>query len=725
MDLLAERRSFNGKDWKSKYLAFSYLLLLTLSAVAIIPAHANSRADPMDTIQTQETLEIKLKRLADKLEEQRQLYKIPGMAIAVVKNNEVVFQRGFGVKNIEKNLPVNASTIFPIGSITKPFTAVLTGLRVDEGVMDWDAPITKYLPEYLFIQEGKPLQITIRDALSHRSGYGRNDVLWSKETVPAIEVIKAATNTKPLAEYQTEFHYNNVMYLAVAMATAFDKRSDWSALLRERLLVPLGMLNTRSDYTKVIEDKRLATGYYWHELDNKFYVLPAQNLNNIVGASGMYSNANDMAKWVKFLLNQGQVNSEQLISETALQELFSPVIAISPSYSYGMGWNISEFKDETLLEHAGNGEGFSAQLAILPASNIGFVLLMNVSISPFQSSSINLIFETLLSETNESEETQDYSAYLGDYIANFEPHDNVAFTFKMHGKKPAVYVPGQTLYLLKNMDEQGKFYFEVADKVAISFNSDANNQVSSMNLHEPDGDFLLPKKAAKDEIIANSKIGEEGDNPALKGLIKLMQTEKQRQAFERLGSIEIIGTLLQEHSGVSGEFTIKMTDGLRFTISQDFGQFGYIETIVKPKSGMNKRLRHQYELAGKYLEQALREHPLHFIYWKRLYKDIHVNSVAENADTLEITLEGFDLPEATAIVDSATGETIKLEMTFIDPVWGQYPRSIAYSDYKNISGLNLPFTIVINDHETGKTILSVKNVVCDSCPTLTISNSSK
>ena len=161
------------------------------------------------------SIQARIEHLNQLLEEQRILHKIPGLSIAIVKDGQVILSKGFGLKNLAQNKPVTPSTIFPIGSTSKSFTATLAGIRVDDGVINWDDPIANYLPEYQFFQDGKHLPLTIRDALSHNTGYGRNDALWANPEIKPLEVIKAAPDATPIAKYRSEFNYNNVMYVSI------------------------------------------------------------------------------------------------------------------------------------------------------------------------------------------------------------------------------------------------------------------------------------------------------------------------------------------------------------------------------------------------------------------------------------------------------------------------------------------------------------------------------
>lgn len=658
------------------------------------------------------SIQARIERLNQLLEEQRVLHKIPGLSIAVVKDGEVILSKGFGLKDLEQNKPVTPSTIFQIGSASKAFTATLAGIRVDDGAINWDDPITKYLPEYKFFQHGKHLPLTIRDALSHNTGYGRNDTLWANPEIKPLEVIKAAPDAKPIAKYGSEFNYNNVMYLAAGMATAFDSSYKWAKVLEERLLKPIGMVNTTAEFPKVKSDPRLTLGYYWDDLDESYRILQKQDLGNIAPATGIYSNSEDMAKWLQFLLSKGKVNEKQLINPATIAETFKPTTKVSPIFSYGLGWYNGQYKGQRLIEHSGNGEGNSAQVALLPESNIGFALLTNVSITPLQTASINLVFDTLLNDLPKQKATsQDYSNYFGNYMADFGPNENIEYTFKMLGTKPALNIQGQPLYLLKDMDETGKLYFEVTDQVAISFKTNNAGRAVAMILYEGGEKIELPKREANPNNI-KLKLKEKSERQKIN---RLLNINEQKKAFEALGMLRISGRLFQKQSGVTGDFHISTNGLFDYAIKQDYGKYGHVETKLFETNGINKRLRHSYQIKGKYFEQALREHLVHFLYWDKIYKSISIKESSKPDEKIVVNLKGQDLPDAKAIIDPKSAQVDSIKFIFVDPVWGQYPRKIIYSDYKTIAGVNIPHRIEIDDHETGITVLDIETLNCKLC----------
>jgi len=490
---------------KRFFVILLILLTLVVSCTApAIPAPAPTPTPPPAPVPTAEpgTLEQRLDRLVDQLEQQRQTLHIPGMAIAVVKDDEVVLAHGFGVTNIETETPVTPETIFAIGSSTKAFTSTIIGMLVDEGKMDWDDPITDYLPYFtLDIEsEDENAEVTVDDLLCHRTGFTRMGLLFASGELPREEVLRDATAAEPWAGFREKFYYSNVMYLAAGVAAGKAAGADWDTLVAERIFQPLGMESSSTSVGQAQTDSRLSLGYLWEEDLQEYEYKPMRNVDNIGPAGAINSNVLDMAEWVRFQLGHGEFQGRRLISEEQLRETWTSQIEIAGGISYGLGWMLREWEGQPVIEHGGNVDGFSAQVALLPESNLGFVLLTNASLTPLQQQSINMVWEALLGEWEEADDvdkTREYKPYLGKYIANFGQFEGVEFTVLVQNDRLAVDVPGQQIYELKDPDEEGKWYFAITDTIAVSFEYDDNDNVIGMKLYQAGLVLELPREGVE------------------------------------------------------------------------------------------------------------------------------------------------------------------------------------------------------------------------------------
>jgi len=473
--------------------------LLLLSALVV--------ASACSTAATPGSLEWRLDRLVEQLEQQRQALHIPGMAIAVVKDDEVVLAHGFGVANVETEAPVTPETIFAIGSSTKAFTATLVGMLVDEGEMDWDDAITDYLPYFTMDieSEDEDAEVTIRDLLCHRTGFVRMGLLWAGGEIPREEVLSAATLAEPWAEFNEEFYYSNVMFMAPGVAAGEAAGTDWDTLIAERIFEPLGMDSSSTSVSQAQTDSRLSLGYLWDEDLEEYEYKPMRNVDNIGPAGSINSNVLDMAQWVRLQLGRGEYEGQRLISEEQLTETWTSQIEITEDIGYGLGWMLQEWEGQPVIEHGGNVDGFSAQVALLPESDLGFVLLTNASVSPLPPMSINMVWEAVLGEWEEADLAV-YEPYIGEYVANFGQFEDVEFTVLVQNDRLAVDVPGQQVFELKDPDEEGKWYFAITDTIAVSFDSNDDGEVIGMRLFQAGYTFELPRKGV--EIAAEIPLEE-------------------------------------------------------------------------------------------------------------------------------------------------------------------------------------------------------------------------
>jgi CubicO group peptidase (beta-lactamase class C family) len=467
-------------------------LLLTIIILVVFSA--------IDTPTSAPELQQRLDILVEQLEQQRQTLHVPGMAIAVVKDDEVVLTHGFGIASVEEETPVTAETIFAIGSSTKAFTSTLVGMLVDEGKMDWDDPVTEYLSYFQMNIESsnESAEITLRDVLSHRTGFTRMGLLFASGQIPREEVLLDATKAEPYVPFREKWYYSNVMYMSAGVAAGEAEGTDWDTLVTERIFEPLGMNSTTTSVAQAENDSRLASGYLWDEDLQAYEYKPMRNVDNIGPSGAINSNVIDMAQWLRLQLNRGEYEGHRLISEENLSETWTTQINITEDVGYGMGWMIREWEGQPVIEHGGNVDGFSAQVAMLPESNLGFVLLTNASVSTLPSLAMTMVWDTLLGEKPaDSSVIEDYEPYIGEYIANFGQFKDEIFTVLVQNDRLAIDVPGQQVFELKEPDEEGKWYFVISNEIAVSFERDEDDNVIGMKMYQAGMTFDLPREGVE------------------------------------------------------------------------------------------------------------------------------------------------------------------------------------------------------------------------------------
>ena len=440
-------------------------------------------------------LDERLEKLAAALEEKRQELHIPGMAVAIIKDDKIIMARGFGKSDLEAGTDVTPETMFGIGSTSKAFTSTLVGMLADDGKLTWDDAATKHLPWFTPALRDANSDLTLRDMLSHRSGISRNDILWASGKVGREAMMRESLDAEPLTPFRKRFNYNNVMFVAAGMASAKAVgANDWDTVLETRILAPLDMDHTTSRDARVDELGQHAKGYRWNGDTAEYTLLERKNTDNIGAAGGIHSNVLDMANWVRFNLNKGSFEGEKLLSDKRFSEMWSSQIEVGGGASYGMGWFLRDWDGKQVVEHGGSILGYAAQVALMPEEQLGFVLLANVTATPLQQASMPLVWNALLDEEKEASEAETFEAFTGEYTANFGPFKNAIFTVKEQNGRLAVDVPGQQVFELKAPDEEGKRYFVITNQVAVSFGSAENGKANQLKMYQNGMTFELPRK---------------------------------------------------------------------------------------------------------------------------------------------------------------------------------------------------------------------------------------
>ena len=318
-------------------------------------------------------------------------WKVPGVAVAVVQGDKVILLKGYGYRDLEKQLPVTPNTLFAIGSITKSFTVSTLGMEMDEGKVDWDKPVRDYLPTFKMYDPVLTEQMTIRDLITHRSGLPRHDMVWYSSDFSRENLIRRLQYLEPNKPLRSTFQYNNLMFMTAGYIAGLLNGKSWEDTIRERIFAPLGMNGTNFSLKDSQSAPDFALPYrkgndvkaevkrmpFDEQCPDRCAIGPAGEINSSVA---------DMSRYVLFHLHKGKLEKRALLSENNAIQMQTPQMVIqgAPDYqeesenSYGMGFFISEYRGHKRVEHGGNLDGFSAELAFLPNDGIGVIVLTNL-----------------------------------------------------------------------------------------------------------------------------------------------------------------------------------------------------------------------------------------------------------------------------------------------------------------------------------------------------------
>ncbi|HEU5459824.1 MAG TPA: serine hydrolase domain-containing protein, partial [Pyrinomonadaceae bacterium] len=386
----------------SKFARLLLALILSLSiSEALLPrAVVAQQSAPAATAADYTT---QLAAIEKTIDDKRKELGIPGLSLAIVKDDKVIYLKGLGVKDVEKNLPVTVDTRFAIGSASKAFTAMLAVMSADDGKLSLDDSPKKFLPYFTLRDEEAASKITIRDLLAHRSGLNRTDLAMITGVLNREELIKVAAMAKPTAKLGEKFQYQNVMYAAAGEAVAKAENSTWDKLIATRIFKPLGMNNSDTTSEDMQKARDYSFGYDYNASTKVTRRLPQRAISAVAPAGAINSSASDMAQWVRLMLNNGASNGRRLVSEKGFDELVRKQVNIGGAVDYGLGWFLRQWNGHKVVEHGGNIDGFNAQVALMPDQKLGFVLLTNVTASSLGATAMNTIWKNLVSDPNATE----------------------------------------------------------------------------------------------------------------------------------------------------------------------------------------------------------------------------------------------------------------------------------------------------------------------------------
>jgi len=310
-------------------------------------------------------------------------FTIPGLAIGVIVDGEVVYSKGYGLRNIEKNLPVTTDTIFGLGSCTKAFTAFTLASLVEQGAIRWNQPIIDALPQFRLSDEHATNHATFRDLISHRSGMARHPYMWYNSNYSRKDLLDRLRYLDLAWDIRERFNYGDLMYMTAALAAEQVTGKVWEDLVVEKILQPLGMKNTNFS----VKDSQKSDDFSLPYLERKgeLKAMEFRDFCNIGPAAAMNSSVNDMLSWMKMLLAAGTYDSKMLLSTGSVQEMFGAQTIVS-SYTetqdvllsaYGLGWYIHPYRGHYSVSHDGGVDGFTSVVSLFPNSRIGIVILTN------------------------------------------------------------------------------------------------------------------------------------------------------------------------------------------------------------------------------------------------------------------------------------------------------------------------------------------------------------
>jgi CubicO group peptidase (beta-lactamase class C family) len=333
-------------------------------------------------------------------------FEVPGVALAIVKDGEIVLANGYGVRRLGEAEPVDEHTLFGIASNTKAFTATAIGILVDEGKLEWDQPVIDVLPWFRMSDPYVTAELTVRDLLVHRSGLGlgAGDLLfWPASTLDRDEIVRRLRHLPIENAFRSGYNYDNVLYMVAGEVIEAASGTPWEAFVEERILRPAGMSDSRSTLTAAAPGRNIASTHARVEGTVRF--VEPDTSRSISPAGGVMASATDMAKWLALQLARGKLaTGDSLFSQATSAELWklvtpiesgAPPLELAPLASnfngYALGFFVGDYRGEKIVRHTGGLPGFTSRVAMIPGEDLGVAVLINQESPAFDAIAFHVI----------------------------------------------------------------------------------------------------------------------------------------------------------------------------------------------------------------------------------------------------------------------------------------------------------------------------------------------
>jgi CubicO group peptidase (beta-lactamase class C family) len=334
-------------------------------------------------------------------------FDVPGIAVAIVKDDKIIHSKGYGVRSLITKQKVDENTLFAIASNSKAFTSAALGILVDEKKLKWNDKVTDYIPEFKLYDPYVTSEFTIIDLLTHRSGLGLGAgdlMIWpGMNDFTLKDIIHNLRYLKPVSSFRTKYDYDNLMYIVAGEVVARVSGMSWEEFIETRIMRPLNMTQSAAafsrlrDKSNVIDPHASVNGVV--QVINRLF-----NFNEVGDAAGgIYSNISDMSKWIMMQMNDGKygdAKDKQLFSGEVHKAMWSPYTIIPVNGTnefkthfsgYGLGWRLNDVRGYLQVGHTGGLAGIVTQVTLLPELKLGIIVFTNQQSSSAFSAITNTI----------------------------------------------------------------------------------------------------------------------------------------------------------------------------------------------------------------------------------------------------------------------------------------------------------------------------------------------
>lgn len=372
-------------------------------------------------------------------------WKIPGLSIAIVKNGKVVLQKGYGETEKGTGQPFTASTVAVCASTTKAMTAVCMALLVDDGKVSWDDKVSAVFPAFQLKDVNASSQITIRELFTHNTGLGNADLLWVNR-YSNDSVIRQMRYIEPAYPLRSSFIYQNLMYLVAGEVIHHLSGKTWQDFITERLFKPLGMKHTYALFSRIApEEKRITPHFIYPDSVVRAIHYPPYEVG---AAGGVWSTAEDMSKWMLFMLDSTKIAGSAMLKAQTYSELFKPQVMGSPYPTaalirhhwdtYGLGWFQHDYKGRILQYHTGSLDGATAITGLVPEEGFGIYIFGNLDHAELRHALLYKAIDLFCFNDNARDYSKEFFTLYGGFAAAARAEAAKADSGRVAGTHPSI-----------------------------------------------------------------------------------------------------------------------------------------------------------------------------------------------------------------------------------------------------------------------------------------------
>jgi CubicO group peptidase (beta-lactamase class C family) len=342
----------------------------------------------------------------------------PGLAVTILDENEIIYSKGFGHRNLEKDLMMTKDTMHIIASCSKSFTSTAIAMLIDEGKLEWNTPIREYLPKFKMKDPVASRQVTITDMLSHRTGLPRHDMVWVDNLFTYDQILERLPHLEVTADIRKNLQYCNLMFIAASIVVEELTGMKFNDFISKRIFKPLEMSNSNFSVNKMRKTENFATPYTIDYQAKEFKLIECEYVvyDTLTGAGSINASTHDVGKWLRFHLNNGRAGKKQLVSPENLRVTYTPGLdatgcpesmktQLSRYYpeqdwfsmdAWALGWMNQIYRGNKMISHGGALDGSRSLMIFHPHKGIGVNVIVNQSDTFLASATSYTIIDRLL-----------------------------------------------------------------------------------------------------------------------------------------------------------------------------------------------------------------------------------------------------------------------------------------------------------------------------------------